>query len=99
MTWPPGGPARNARVAPSKVRPYGALSMEMIPERSGVFVHVYTLCPDSVRLWGDMCDCNVTNSQRISNSMIASAVWTASIGRWEGVHNTEPSEERPPGWM
>jgi len=99
MTGPPGGPAQDARVAPSKVTSCGALSIEMIPGRSGKFMHLCTLCPDSARLWGDMCDCNVTNSQRISNSMIASAVWAASIGRWEGVHSTQPSEERPPGWM
>lgn len=95
----PGSLGRGLRVSLSGTASYGDLSGRATSEPCRRFVPLCVVYPCFALLWGSMCDCNVTNSQRISNSMIASPVRTASIGRWEGVHNTEPPEGRPPRWM
>lgn len=88
-----------ARAVPSWVMREDELNGRASSVRFALFVPKCTLHHYLALLLGNMCGSNVTNSQRISNSMIASAVPSTSIRRWEGVHNTEPSEERPPGWM
>lgn len=95
----PGQLARRVRVALLRMAPNDDPGTRLIIGCLGRFVRLYPLYYYLVLLRGKMCDCNVTNWQRISNSMIASVASATSILRWEGVHSTEPSEERPPGWM